>query len=61
MNKKTRPSRVISEQYLIKYTKNIELYGSLRNVWKSQKCKEVSEMYGSLRNVLKGSSVQHNS
>ena len=46
--RKTRPtaiSRVLLEQYLIKYTKNSEMYASLRNIRKSHKWTEVSEMY----------------
>ena len=41
---KTRPTAIscmLSEQYIIKNTKNSEVYGSLRNVWKYQKCMEV--------------------
>ena len=45
---KSRALRTISHKI---YKKNSKMYGSLRNVWKSQKCMEVSEMYGSLRNV----------
>ena len=52
---------MLSEQYLMNYTKNSEMYGSLRNVRKSQKCTKVSEMYGSLRYVLKNSSNQNSS
>ena len=36
-----------------KIEKTSEMYGSLRNVRKSQKGKEVSEMYGSIRMYLK--------
>ena len=49
----TAISRVLSEQHLTKYTKNSEMYRSLRNVRKSQKCTEVSKMFRSIRNVLK--------